>query len=89
VLRPRGRYLLGNPRIATLVRGWWATKTSDKQVITATSEPRSADLLQLAELAAAGIIKPVIDRTYPLAEAAAAHRYVETGQKTGSVALTM
>ena len=88
-LRPGGRYLLGNPRVATLVRGWWATKTSDKQVITATSAARGADLLQLAELAAAGTLKPVIDRTYPLAEAAAAHCYVETGQKAGSVALTL
>ncbi len=26
-------------------------------------------------------------RTYSLAQAAAAHRYVETGQKTGSIAL--
>ncbi|MFN8468487.1 MAG: NAD(P)-dependent alcohol dehydrogenase, partial [Caldilineaceae bacterium] len=86
-LRPGGRYLLGNPRVATLVRSWWATKTSGKQVISATSEPRRSDLLLLAELAAAGTLKPVIDRTYPLAQAAAAHRYVETGQKAGSVAL--
>ena len=89
VLRPRGRYLLGNPRVATLVRGWWATKTSDKQVISATSDQRRADLLLLAELAAAGTLKPVVDRTYPLAQAAAAHQYVETGQKTGSVALAV
>ncbi len=89
VLKPHGRYLLGNPRVATMVRGWWATKTSDKQVIFATSDSRSGDLLLLAELAAAGTIKPVIDRTYPLAQAAAAHRYVETGQKAGSVALVL
>ncbi len=88
-LKPGGRYLLGNPRGATLVRGWWATKTSDKQVISATSGPRRADLLLLAELAAACRLKPVIDRTYPLSQAAAAHSYVETGQKAGSVALVM
>jgi NADPH:quinone reductase-like Zn-dependent oxidoreductase len=88
-LRPGGRYLLGNPRVATVVRGWWATKTSDKQVIFATSEPRGADLRLVAELAVAGAIKPFIDRTYPLAQAAAAHRYVETGQKAGSVALVI
>ena len=34
-------------------------------------------------------LKPVVDRTYPLAHAAAAHRYVETGQKAGSIALVM
>ena len=88
-LKPGGRYLLGNPRVATLVRGWWATKTSDKQVISATSEPRRADLLLIAKLAAEGALKPVVDRTYPLAQAADAHRYVETGKKTGSVAIVM
>jgi NADPH:quinone reductase-like Zn-dependent oxidoreductase len=88
-LKPHGRYLLGNPRVATLVRGWWTTRLGDKQVILATSEPRSTDLLLLAELAAAGKIKPFIDRTYPLGEAAAAHRYVESGQKAGSIALVV
>ena len=48
-----------------------------------------ASLTVIAELAAAGTLKPVVDRTYPLAQAAAAHRYVETGQKTGSVALVI
>jgi NADPH:quinone reductase-like Zn-dependent oxidoreductase len=88
-LRRGGRFLLGNPRVATLMRGWWAAKTSDKQVIFAASEPRGADLMLVAELAAAGTLKPIVDRTYPLAQAAIAHRYVETGQKTGSVALVM
>ena len=36
-----------------------------------------------------GEYRPVIDRTYPLEEAAEAHRYVETRQKTGNVVLTV
>ena len=48
-----------------------------------------ADLLVLAELAAAGKIAPVIDRTYPLREAAEAVRYVETGQARGKVVITV
>ena len=48
-----------------------------------------ADLLVLGELAAAGKIAPVIDRTYPLREAAEAVRYVETGQVRGKVVLTV
>jgi NADPH:quinone reductase-like Zn-dependent oxidoreductase len=34
---------------------------------------------------ARGGLAPVIDRTYPLAQIADAHRYVETGPKKGNV----
>lgn len=47
------------------------------------------DLLALGELAAAGKIGPVIDRTYPLREVAEAVRYVETGQARGKVVITV
>ena len=50
---------------------------------------RQADLVRLRELIEAGGYRPVIDRTYPLDHVVEAARYVETGQKTGSVVLTV
>lgn len=58
--------------------------------------PRSAD--EKARLAAevervvwpwveAGRVQAVVDRTFPLAEAAAAHAYLESGQHTGKIVL--
>jgi NADPH:quinone reductase-like Zn-dependent oxidoreductase len=44
-----------------------------------------ADLLFIRELIESGKYRPVIDRTYPLDEVVEATRYVESGQKTGSV----
>ena len=38
-------------------------------------------------LVAAGALRPVVDRVYPLAEAAEAHRYLETGRAKGKVVL--
>ncbi len=48
-----------------------------------------ADLVFLKELAEAGEVKTLIDRCYPLAEAAAAHRYYEEGPKAGHVLMTL
>jgi NADPH:quinone reductase-like Zn-dependent oxidoreductase len=50
---------------------------------------RQADLLRLCELVDAGGYRPVIDRTYPLADVVEATRYVESGQKTGNVVLAI
>jgi len=38
---------------------------------------------------AQGRLQPVVDRTWPLAETAAAHRYLEEGKHFGKVVMTM
>ena len=48
-----------------------------------------ADLEQLAGLCEAGVLMPVIDRTYPLDQIAEAHAYVDKGHKRGNVILSM
>ena len=47
------------------------------------------DLIVLTELVDAGTITPVIDRTYPLSETAAAMRYLEEGHARGKVVITV
>jgi synaptic vesicle membrane protein VAT-1 len=46
-------------------------------------------LEELFQMYAVGKIKPVIGKTFPLAEAAAAHRYIHNRQNIGKVILTL
>jgi NADPH:quinone reductase-like Zn-dependent oxidoreductase len=53
------------------------------------SGERHEDLEVLAGMIAAGAVTPAVDRTYPLAEAAAAIRYLADGHARGKVVLTV
>ncbi len=52
------------------------------------ARPRAADLQVLTELIEAGRVTPVIDRTFPLSQAADAIRYLEDGHARGKVVIT-
>jgi NADPH:quinone reductase-like Zn-dependent oxidoreductase len=48
-----------------------------------------SELHTVMKLVAAGKFKPVVDRVFPLAEAAAAHAYLESGSQFGKVVLSV
>jgi NADPH:quinone reductase-like Zn-dependent oxidoreductase len=61
----------------------------DKKVKMGIPHYTKEDVRFLKELLEAGEYRAVIDRTYPLEDVIEAVKYVETGQKTGNVVLTV
>jgi NADPH:quinone reductase-like Zn-dependent oxidoreductase len=53
------------------------------------AESNKTDLNFLSELIQSGKVKPVIDKTYKLAELPAAIAYLEQGHARGKVAITV
>ena len=89
VLREKGRLLAIAGGIRELLAGLWTPLTDGKKVIAGPAEERPHDVQRLADLAATGVLRPVIDRRYKFAQMAEAHAYVETGRKKGSVVVSV
>ena len=89
LLKPGGRLLIAHGTLATVLGIGGPGRSSGHTSIAEVVKVTIADLRQLADLAAAGAFRPVIDSAYPLENAAEAHAYVGQGRKRGSVVLSV
>ena len=90
-LRPKGYYLAVAGGLMEMLQMVRTSVTGGKKVVfgggTACETRENMDFL--SELVEANKLRPVLDRSFSLEQIADAHRYVESGHKTGNIAVTV
>jgi NADPH:quinone reductase-like Zn-dependent oxidoreductase len=74
--------------LALLTRAALFSKLTGTRIVVPQATPSATALEQLAELASAGVIAPVVDRVFPLDRAAEAIRYLETEHARAKVVIS-
>lgn len=88
-LSPRGRYLMGNPRLSDMLRSVLTSKFSNKKAIFAFAGEKLEELLALKAMIEEGKIKPAMDEVFAMEQVVEAHQKVETEQRLGIVVISL
>lgn len=92
-LTPKGIYVMAGGTMAQIFQSMlFSSVMSEKdgrKMGGVSAKPNQTDLVYLKELYEAGKVRSVIDRRYPLSEAAEALRYLGEGHARGKIVITM
>jgi 2-desacetyl-2-hydroxyethyl bacteriochlorophyllide A dehydrogenase len=89
VLKPDGIYISTLPTPEVLLQTALTTFLPGQKAKIVLEKPNTQDLLYLKDLIEAGKMRTVIDRSYLLAELAAAHSYSESERTVGKIAIAI
>ncbi len=87
-LTPHGILLFASFKLNAVAQMFWTKRFGSQKVICALASEKADDLVLVRDLIEAGQYKAIVDRCYPMQQAAEAHEYAESGQKQGSVVIT-
>jgi NADPH:quinone reductase-like Zn-dependent oxidoreductase len=89
IVTPGGAVLLVAANLASLLSAARQARKLGITVVTGPGDYRAEDLEHVVAAADRGEVRPVIDRTFPFEQIGAAHRFVDSGRKRGSVVVTI
>lgn len=67
----------------------WTFAMGRQKVVCALTSERQVDLESVRALVESGTLRPIVDRIFPLEQAADAHRYAEGGTRQGAVVISV
>ncbi|MGO4383997.1 NAD(P)-dependent alcohol dehydrogenase [Specibacter sp. RAF43] len=85
LVKPGGALLSVIAGLADVIAAHGRSRRTGKNITVGNVALTSGDLADVSQLAAAGLFRPVIDRTFDLADIATAHHFVDAGRKKGNV----
>lgn len=88
LLSSSGRYFCGNPRLITMLRCTLTHLFSKRSASFAFAKETRAELRALTELIEGGLVNPIVERVYPMEDAAVAHSRVEAEERVGALVLS-
>ena len=92
-LTPKGIYVMAGGSMAqifqAMLMGSIMSETSGRKMTGVSAKGNQNDLIFIKELFEAGKVKSIIDRQYPLSEAAEALRYLGAGHARGKVVISV
>jgi len=88
-LKENGTYLNASFKTRKILQMIRTKMVGKKKVICAFASEKHEVMSYIRDLAEAGKLRAIIDRTFPMEEASEAHRYIEDGRKKGNVAITI
>jgi NADPH:quinone reductase-like Zn-dependent oxidoreductase len=88
-LASKGIFLACIMGLTDMLRALWPSGTGGKRIRGGVAINNMERMTLIAELAAGGTLKPVIDRSYPLEQIAQAYKHVERGHKKGNVVIAV
>lgn len=89
VMTPAGVYVSTLPSFSRVSAAFLLPLVSRRRVRITMVKARGSDLDQLRALCEAGKLRPVIDKTFPLSELAAAHAYSQQGRAGGKILINI